>query len=410
MTSTGLRRLRPIVATVVGIFLLHPTPGYPADAQAGGEAVTERLHGVRIGDGERLVLSIDDKGAPKIVTRGSAPKDASTLPPVNDTRVETAFHVRAPPISAEPDTLVATFQAFGPQGATLKIENGFAHPIIYDAQIIRAQGQDLVASSTSICPVRAKGLGVEAWGGSVAGIILSNPREPPGDDMHCSGDAGLIAGGPPGKSNICIGEAKDSPVQVRLSVDPSTGDRLGAEATWILRDRRGGEMAPMLMLGFPMQNEIVAGRPVNAGVLAVASVDPKPTSKAASIVILADGVEAVRRPWRLYSQRLESLGQAPPGSRPVAFVGMVPFPLYSESGSADPQLAALYAAIGDGRVRRLDVRVEGDDGVMLSHASFALSSQDIRNADRVAAALHDADGKRAAPGHCAAPAQAAGGK
>ncbi len=162
-------------------------------------------------------------------------------------------------------------------------------------------------------------------------------------------------------------------------------------------------MAPVLMLDFPMQNEQVAGRPTSASIIAIASLDPPPKSKTASIVILADGVEAARRPWGLYTQRLASAGQAPAGSRPVAFVGAIPFPLYSKDASPDLKLATLYAGIGDGRVRQLDIRVQGDDGALLSHAAYSLSSEDIRNTAVVTAALHEADGKRAATGHCARP-------
>ena len=402
MMVIGARTRVLIVAAAAAAITLGATPAW-ADKQADGVAsVAEQLHGVLIGDGERVALEPEGGGPPKVLTRGAATKQAVSGPPVNDTRVETTGSFTAPPISAAPDTLVATFHGFGAQGATVTVENGFAHPIIYDAAIVVRRGRDLVVSNTSICPIRARSTGVESWGGLVTGIILSNPREPPGDDMHCSGGSGLVAGGPPAQPNICTGEVKGSPIQVSLYVDPTTGARLGAEATWVMREGREG--TPIIMLDYPMQNERVAGRPTGVSVTAMASLDPPTTSKAASIVLLADGVEATRRPWRMYAQRLASPdSKLPSGTSPVAFVGIVPFPLRSQDGSADPQLAALFAAIGDGRVKQLEVRVEGDDGVLISHGVFSISSQDIRNGDLATAALRDAEAKLAAPGHCARP-------
>ncbi len=407
---TGARRWTPVFAAALAVLLLLPQASRAKDAQqAGVDAIAAKVHGIRLNDGERAVLTVDASGRPKVVSRTSAAMGASTPPPVLDTRVETTFRANASPNSAGPDTLVATFQASGSQGATLRVENGFAHPIIYDAMIVMRRGENLEIAKTTICPVSAHRVGMEQWGGPMTGVILSNAREPAGNDMHCSGDSGLVANEPSGKPNICLGEIKDSPFSVRVTVDPATGERLSADATWALRDRTAGPMSPVLMLSFPMQQERVGGRPDNAAVLALVNLDPPPTSKAASIVILADGVEAARRPWRMYAQRLASPDKIPDAGKPAAFVGIVPFPLRSEDATPDPQLAALFAAIGDGRVKQLEIRVQGDDGVLLSHATYAIAPADIPTAQSVQAALQIAEGKRTAPDHCApAPASAPG--
>jgi hypothetical protein len=138
-------------------------------------------------------------------------------------------------------------------------------------------------------------------------------------------------------------------------------------------------------------------------VFAIASDDPPPTAKTASIVLLADGVEAVRRPWRLYAERRAHMGDVPAGAKPVAFYGAIPFVLRAQDGSVDPQLAALFAAIGDGKVKQIEVKVEGDDGSIIGRAVYSLSPVSVRDPSLVAAALRDAIAKSAEPGHCARP-------
>lgn len=402
---TGARRWTPVFAAALAVLFLQPSASRAKDAQqAGVDAIAAKVHGVRLNDGERAVLTVDASGTPKVVSRTSAAMGASTPPPVLDTRVETTFRANASPNSAGPDTLVATFQAFGSQGATLRVENGFAHPIIYDAMIVMRRGENLEITKTTICPVSAHRVGMEQWGGPMTGIILSNAREPAGNDMHCSGDSGLATNEPSGEPNVCVAEAKGSPFTVRLYVDPATGERLGASAAMQLRDGTSGVMSPTLMLEFPMQKERVAGRPDGAAVIAVASLDPRPKSKTASIVILADGVEAVRRHWRMYAQTMAAPEPPPPsGGRAVAFTGSIPFPLRSENAVPDPKLVALFAAIGDGRVKQLEVRVEGDDGSVMSRAAYPITPADLPTTETIGMALQDADAKRVAPGHCAKP-------
>ena len=380
----------------------------PAVPDGGVAAIVEQLHGVQIEDGERVVVRVDGGGA-TLVSRGSAATEHGP-PPVNNTKVETVYTVQTPPLSAQPETLVATFRTFGAQGVTLTVENGFDHPMTYDAAMIVRRGQDIRVARTTICPIPAKRVGIESWGREVTGIILSSPRRPPGDDMRCSGDTGLVAAPTPAEPNVCRGEMKDAPVSVELWVDPSTGDTMRALALWSLRDPAGGEIAPLMRLGFPMQKDRVAGRPTVAAVFAMVEMDPPPSAKSASIVLLADGVEASRRPWRLYADRFKPAADAPSGARSVTFAGLIPFPQTSEDGTPDPRLVSLFAAIGDGRVRTLEARVEGDDGSVLSHATYDLSSAEIRNEAVVTAAYRDADTKRLAPGHCPRPAGRSAGR
>jgi hypothetical protein len=353
-------------------------------------------------DGERVVLTVAGDGQPADVSRGPAP--VGGIPsPANDPKVETVFQFNAGQNSAAPDQLVASFRNFGGPGAVLKIENGFSHPVIYDAFIIAKRGQDLAIAPTSICPVAAGKIGVESWDGSVRGIIIAKVREPPGDEMRCSGQSGLSGASTSVEPNVCMGGAPDAPVQVQLRVDPATGKALGAQVEWRLRDAAGGQWAPTLTLYFPMQGEQVGGLPVSAVVGALAPDDPAPSAKAASIVLIADGVEAVRRPWRMYAQRRSQDADVPAGAKPVAFFGAIPFPLRAQNGDADPQMAALFAAIGEGKVRQLEVKVEGDDGTIIGQAKYALSPSPVRDQALVSAALRDAEAKAAAPGHCARP-------
>ena len=399
MTKIASRTLAAGLAVSLALSIAH---AQAEDAQQKGvAAIAEKLRGVAIADGERVVLAVGGEGRPTVVSRGAA----DALPaPANDTHVETVFQARVPANTAPLDELVASFRSFGARGAALRVENGFAHPIIYDADIITRRGENLVISRTSICPVGPKAVGLESWSGPVTGVIVSNPREPGGDDLHCSGDSGLVAA-PSITPNVCIGGDRDAPLQVRLYVDPATGERLNAEAAWTLRDPAGGEFAPSLLLVFPMQKALVADRPTLSVVLALVSETTPPAAKTVSIVLVADGREAARRPWQLYAQERAKPSSPPAGAKPTAFFGSVPFPLRAQDGSPDPQLASLYAAIGDGRVKQLEVRIEGDDGTLIAHATFSLSSPAVRNGDMLAAALHDAEARSVAPGHCSKPAK-----
>jgi hypothetical protein len=225
-----------------------------------------------------VVLSVGDDGAAAEVSRGpAATNDPALQPQFNDSKVETLRSAAGPPISAGSGQLVVSFKAFGAQGAVLKIENGLPQAMIYDVVLLRPHSQTLVGETTTVCPVRAKTFSVESWGGPVAGVVISNIRRPPHGALNCSGDSGLTVQAAAAPTNVCLGSIGNSPVSVRLRVDPATGERISAQAGWKLRDFSAGALAPWLMMDFPMQHDQVGDRPTGITVLAIASLLPPPT-------------------------------------------------------------------------------------------------------------------------------------
>jgi hypothetical protein len=364
----------------------------------------EQLHGVYISDGEQMVLRADPDGRPVVVSRqiGVAP---STPAPSADTKVEDIYRARlGGPLKAVPGTLVASFNSFGAQGVVLRVDNGLGQTVLYDASIVTRRGEMFSVTPSSICPVAAGHVGVESWGPNVVGVVISNVRTPPAGNVRCSEGSGLVAHTNAANPNICRGGAQDAGIEVDLEVDPATGNPMNARAVWNPRAQSSAQFAPRLGLDYPMQNGVVGGLPTAAVALAIVDLrGPRPTAKTATIVLAADGVEADRRPWQLYAKQLASLDQAPPGRKPVAFAGAIPFPLRGPDGGADPKLQQLFSTIGAGKVRRLEMRAEGDDGSLLSRGEFDLTSNDIRDTGKVAAALQDALAKAKAPDHCAPP-------
>jgi len=75
----------------------------------------------------------------------------------------------------------------------------------------------------------------------------------------------------------------------------------------------------------------------------------------------------------------------------------------------DAPLAQFFAAVGDGRIRIVQVRIVGGDGADIGHAAFDLQPPAIRDPSLVKAALRSAEAAAAGPQHCARPATAASG-
>ena len=401
---------------VLGFLAAMAPLGAEADTAAPGDpAVTrtvEEQHGVYLSDGQQAVLRIGAKGRLTVVSRADG-VSADIPPPSNDTKVESLFHVQSNPLTAGPETLVATFKSFPGRGVVLKVENGFDHPVIYDAWTVTRRGDAYSVARTSVCPIRAHLGDFESWGPNVTAVVISNAREPPGDDLHCSGDSGLVNSAV-ANPNVCRG-GDGGPIEVDLSVDPASGEPVRADAVWTPHPSDKTPM-PQIRLYFPLINGVVAGNPVNAAVGAMVATDKRrPKASSAAIALIADGVEAARRPWRMYASQMASLEQAlataPPGRRPVGFFGVVPFSMRGVDGAPDPNLERLFTAIGAGKVRQLTVRVEGDDGSVIEQAVFDLSPAEIRDNGKVLAALHQAETLSRAPDHCrpqAAPKQQPG--
>ena len=350
-------------------------------------------------DGDRVILTVDAAGEMKASQKTRA-ADESLHAPQADPRVETLGVRIVGANSAEAGTAVATFRNYGPRGGTLKVESGFDHPVIYDAAILVRRGRSVVAERTSICPVIAHGVGEEAWGEPIEGVVIYGLREPAKGDLSCSNGSGLTAAAvDPHPRNVCVGEVPGSALSVRLFVDPATGAEQSAEAVWTLRGASPFE-GPWLMLDYPMQKGVVGARPFGMQVVAGASLSPPPKAKSASIVVLADGVEAARLPWRLFSDRRAASGSIPAGAQAVGFYGVIPFSR-TDLTEAPTSLVELYARIGDGSARRVEVRVVGDDGSVLSKASYALQPAAVNDTRAIAAALAAARARAAGPSHCA---------
>ncbi len=396
---------RVLAALAATLLALAGTAAAAIDARLshGLEVATADLHGVRVLDGERVVITVNRSGEPSPSTRGPAQPGWPPAAPAGDDKVETVYAGRVQgALTAPADTLVATFRRTS-GGAVLSVENGFSHPVIYDASVIHQDGDRISVTPTTICPVRAKGFGIESWDPAVVGVIISKPREPPNGNLGCSGDTGLTAADLTIEPNVCQGGSADAPLQVELYVDPTTGARTGARAIWMLHDPSKPEGFPQLRLLYPMQKADVGGRPEGGLLMAVAPLNPRPTAKSAAVVLVADGREAARRPWEMFAQAMSQQAPTKQGYSPEAFVGLIPLPMRHEDGSADPQLAPLYAAIGDGSVKTLAVRIEGDDGSLISQGSYPMEPVAVRDSAAVAVVLAEAERKAAEPGHCARP-------
>ena len=395
MRASTLRWVR----LAVGLHLLA-AGGARADTSpgAGLTALADRLHAVRVSSGEQVELRVDGDGTTVAGPRSAlSPAEAIPEAPV-EPKIETLQHAAGPPAAS--GRLVAAFQSFGGKSGVLRVANGLDHPVLYDAATLTRRGTQLVVTTTSICPVVSRGVGTEVWGGAVEGVLVYNVREPPHGDLSCSRGSGLNAAPALTPANICTSDSAEGSIVVRLAVDPVSGTEREREALWVLKDAAAGPLSPRTTLVFPMQREEVARRPIGLQVLAFVDLQAPPRSKSASIVLLADGVEIRRRPWRLYADR----GHAPaaaPNRRPVAFAGSVPFPLREQGGGLDPQLQTLFARIGDGQVARLEVRVEGDDGARIGQAGYDLRSTPLRDPALIAAAARRAADAARSPGHCA---------
>lgn len=381
-------------------FVLAASPGGARNG-AGPSPVQSRIDGVTVADKQRLVLRVEN-GVPQVVSEGAAEGDPPAMP--LDNRVETVGSIKGVPSTAAPGTIVASLRNLSGRGAVLAIENGFDHPIIYDALIVTPGPAGPKVTRTTICPVAAGKVGFEQWPGALQAVVIGNVRTPPPGDMRCTGDTGLVnpAGLPP--PNTCRGGEPDAAISVIMDVDPATGQRRSATVLWSLRDLGGRPMAPRLGLAFPMQGDRVAGRPTSFQVLAVVSTDPPPPANHAEIILLADGREITRRPWRLYAQQKAALATRTGKPPPIAFVGIVPFAALGDDGRLDEALAGLFARIGDSKIERIEVKIAGDDGSVLGQGVYDLRPRSVDNIDVVTTALHGAEALAAAPGHCAAPA------
>jgi hypothetical protein len=113
-------------------------------------------------------------------------------------------------------------------------------------------------------------------------------------------------------------------------------------------------------------------------------------------VLLFNGQEMVRRPWRMFAQ---NMGQQSPdlAQRPVAFTGIVP--TSPELGPVDDGLRKLLATIGH-TPGTLEVKIVGDDASVIADGSYDVSQSPIGDAAVVGAALQQAEAAAKTPTAC----------
>jgi hypothetical protein len=151
------------------------------------------------------------------------------------------------------------------------------------------------------------------------------------------------------KPLICVGAAVAGPgaLQLALKVD-AKGKVLAGWAQLMLR-RPGGD-PPMVSARYDLADPLAAELGVANLVSAahVASLEPRPTSPTADVVIKI-GADAFRKPWGLYADAMAE----PPDPKRVAFWGIVPLSGVGESlaaGQAQGLPLETMAVTGDGQV------------------------------------------------------------
>ena len=213
---------------------------------------------------------------------------------------------------------------------------------------------------------------------------------------------------PTGLLNTCVGGDILSgalPVSVQVRVTPEGAVR-ETTAVWRLSNPLAGGAPPFALIEFPMNAGAAAVRPSYISVFEMVSLDPPPPTPTATIVLLLDGVEKTRRPWRLFSQ---PRSPPPVGATKATLFGVVPFNPHGADGTPDLGLASLLDAVGNGSASTLEVRLVGARGRTINTNTFDLANPPVRNPGRLAADLKSALDKAADPTHCAGQRPVAGG-
>src|SRR5262249_12446614 len=161
---------------------------------------------------------------------------------------------------------------------------------------------------------------------------------------------------------VCVGGDQGAgplpPFQVSLVV-AADGSITRQSATWGL-SRADPQHSPAIGIDFAMEGGKVTRGARDARVLALVGLQPPPAAKTADVMLLLDGVEVARRPWRMFAERMAAPAKPPGGAAPAFFVGVVPFVATDEA--ADAGLRRLLAQIGQ-HPASLEVRIVGDTGV-----------------------------------------------
>jgi hypothetical protein len=327
-----------------------------------------------ISPGERIDLKLDPAAVPAILSRGPIPAGETTPPPPTrsyETLQPTPGTV-APP---KPGLFSLSLTSDATGGTILKASNGYAYPVIYSAILVLERNGQRVYQPTSICPVLPGKVGFESWGGGIVGIAINNVVGVDPQHMSCNGGSSLsetAASAQTSDRYICVGgQTPDnkSPLTVTVLTDGAGGVEF-EQASWNL-PRFVGNHGVSIEFDYAIVDSHVRDHPADLRVMALVGMSPPPTAKAVDIVLLQNGTEKVRRPWRLYAQSINGAMNAP--NHPVAVVGIIPFPAEN-----DPALTSVLATVGDPG-SALEVQLVGDNGVVIDRSTFSLDNPATRS-------------------------------
>jgi hypothetical protein len=359
-----------------------------------------------------MVVRLDEAGHPIVLDRRTVEGGPDVAPPTDFTKEQITASRGVKPISAAPDTVVATLW-FDKGVSTLKVENGFDHPIAYVATLTARRGSQTLTKVSSTCPVRAKSASYETWPDRIDGIAIDSVRALAPGDLACNTDSGLSLPPRPVATpaaaapvNACTAGnplAGPTPIQVRFEVSPADGAIQSRSVTWGVQNFAHAA-APIVLLDYPIEGGKAAAAPTRLSVMEAMAMKPRPPSPTATIVILTDGGERTRRPWALFAQTLAKMDAG--GQTPDFFVGVVPFNNDYPDGTPDAGLTQVLADIGSGRVTTLDVRVVGAKGGIMDRRLFPLDAAPVHDPAILGPLLREAEAKATAPGHCAPQQQA----
>lgn len=203
---------------------------------------------------------------------------------------------------------------------------------------------------------------------------------------------GICYGGDPTKG--------ESPVSVKLTVS-SSGAVEHSAAVWRLSKPGGAASLPFALVEYPIDHGVVGRRPEFVSVVELIPFNPPPPTPTASILLVADGVEKARRPWRMFETAMTQVSHG--GRTPVALGGVIPFNPSLSEGVPDTGLASLEDGMGAGSVHSLEIRLIGAKGRAINTQAYDLSDPPVFKPGVLDQLMKEALAKAEAPGHCARP-------
>jgi hypothetical protein len=221
--------------------------------------------------------------------------------------------------------------------------------------------------------------------------------------LSVSGLGGALAAVQSPPHNICTGGdpiRDESPVSVTLTVS-SSGVVEHSAAVWRLSKPGQATSPPIAFVYYPVDNGVVGRRPESISVLELVSFNPPLPTPTASILLLVDGVEKTRRPWRMFETAMTQISNG--GPVPTAVGGVIPFNANLPEGAPDTGLASLIDGIGSGSVQSLELRLIGAKGRIINNRTYDLSDPPVFKPGALDQVMKDALAKARAPDHCAAP-------